>query len=446
MWDTIHAISTPEGMSLLGILRVSGIEAFTIVQKLIPETSLEAWPTYTKGNVKLHLPSFHPFTALLWVMRKPHSYTREDVLEIHLPGAVPLLQACSSQLLRLGSRLANPGEFTQRAFLNGRLSLAQAEGILELIHSENRTQLQSALQHLAGRFTQEIQKLRHQITSLLAKIEANIDFSYHGEVEISTEEIPQSLCEISETLKKLLQQQSRLPQHSQGISVALIGHPNVGKSTLFNQLIAREEAIVSPQAGTTRDILKASFTWKGYTFLLHDSAGIEYHPQNTLTQKAQAFRQRTQENTTLHLFVFSPEEFPNPELLQNYAASSALKIAVLNKKDLPSFDPKQIPPQGVAIAAKTGEGLETLKDALVQCVQKDSSSQPGFLYLLNTRHQVALEKASLCLKRAEEISLDSLDFIAFELREASTHLATLTGEILTEDILDQIFSQFCIGK
>lgn len=444
MWDTIHAISTPEGNSPLGVIRITGPETIAFVKKIIPEMDLSLWPNFTKRAITFQLPGFSKIPGVLFCMRKPASYTCEDLVEFHLPGATPLLQTFSAHLVSSGIRLAHAGEFTSRAFMNGRISLAQAEGILELIHAENQAQLRAALHQLSGQFSQHIQQLRAQLTLLIAKIEANIDFSYHGDVEIDPHEIPRSLQEIQKTLQQIASQQSRRPQASSGTTVALIGPPNAGKSTLFNALIGQEMAITSEEAGTTRDVLEAEFSWKGCLFRVYDTAGFEEISEDFIKNQAQKFRRRLQEHCQICLFICPLERAEDLLLQEAFELISNEKLLVLSKCDLakesyPHFDFKSYP-----VSAKTGEGLISLKDALFNCVHQQQSI--GYGYLLNARQQAALQRAMICLEQAETLATSDLDFIAFELREASEHLATITGEIVSEDILAQIFQQFCIGK
>lgn len=445
MWDTIHAISTPEGVSITAIVRISGEEAIALAQKLTPKTSLENWCSFSKGKVWLQIPGFAPIPSVLFLMKKPASYTREDIVEFHLPGAVPLLQALSAHLVASGARVAYPGEFTQRAYLNGRISLTQAEGILEMIHAENQAQIKAALQQVSGKFHQEITLLREQITMLMAKIEANIDFAYHGDVEIDPDVIPLSLQELQNSLKQLVSQKAKIPQMSQGIPVALIGPPNAGKSTLFNTLTGKDYAIISEQAGTTRDILDAPFSWKTYSFRLYDTAGIEAVSENIVQNKAQAFRQRVQEHAQLCLFLADPIQFQNPSILAAYQALPDPKLLILNKCDL-SLPTPDLPFPVLKISAKEGIGIDALKDRLVEKMASDKTSLSGYGYLLNARQSASLQQSLACIERAQENATTDLDFIAFELREAANHLAVVTGEIVSEDVLTQIFAQFCIGK
>ncbi len=455
--DTIAAIATPLGEGGLAVLRVSGPCAFVIVDACFrpsgtrhQKPSLAASHTVHYGHV-LHGDRIID-DVLATVFRAPRSFTGEDTVEISCHGGVLISRLVLGALLAAGARSAEPGEFTQRAFLNGRLDLAQAEAVADLIHSRTELALGVARQQLAGRLSTRIGTLRDALMHTLAHVEAHLDFP---DEDISPDtgaalqrRVRDSITQVEELLASAAE--GRLLRN--GVRAAIIGRPNAGKSSLLNLLLGHDRAIVSPVAGTTRDTIEETANIRGLPVIFVDTAGLR-DAADVLEAEGIRRSRAAAEQAELLLHVLDASEALHPDdekLLQEFAHRA--RVLVLNKTDLPRRLSFSLPlPDGIAIvelACATGAGLENLKDTLKAMVWRGEVSAENLDIAINARHHDALSRARTALQRALEAWREqaTLELIAADLRMAVTAVGEVVGKTTTEDLLDRIFSTFCLGK
>src|SRR5215471_12979305 len=466
--DTIAAIATPPGIGGIGVIRVSGPGAFATVQPLLRQasgrTDLPQSHLLTYGHI------IDPTTGeifdevLVTFMRAPRTYTREDVAEIQGHGGPLLLQRMLQLILAQGVRLARPGEFTMRAFLNGRLDLAQAEAVMDLIHAQTEAGLRLAMQQFRGRVSEQVQEARHNIQGAVARIEASIDFP---EEDVPTPR-PEELCPLVVAAQRqvdaLLAGSEQGQLYRQGLRTAIIGRPNVGKSSLLNALLRSERAIVTPIAGTTRDTVEEVANLYGIPLHLIDTAGIT--PTDDPIEQIGVQRSRAAaESADLILLVFDGAE---KLTVQDQRVSQELwtmgfnngkvphrpVILVANKADCPQKleldEVRSMWPGAPCVATSTlsGIGLPQLEETISDQVLAGKTLQRESVLITSARHQEALRRAAQHLQ-ASLVTLEQglpLDFVSIDLRTAYDALGEVTGETVTEDLLDKIFSEFCIGK
>ncbi len=453
--DTIAAISTPLGEGGLAVIRVSGGEALAVadrcfepVGKRSVKPSMAASHTIQFGRV-VH--QGRPVDeVLVAVMRAPRTYTREDVVEISCHGGILPAKLVLDAVLANGARLAEPGEFTQRAFLNGRLDLAQAEAVADIIHSRTELALAAAEEQLAGKLSQRINRLRDDLMLVLAHVEAHIDFP---DEDIAPDTHAQLLGRIDAGLAfmdELLRTANEGQILRRGFRVAIVGRPNVGKSSLLNHLLGHDRAIVSPIPGTTRDTIEETANIRGLPVVFIDTAGLreagEAIEAEGIRRSHQAMRQ-----ADLILHVLDGAESLQVED-ERYLAefSGKPRLVVRNKSDLPAR--LQLPPgladRCVAVSCLTGAGLESLKDAIKETVWAGDIRSEMLEVMINSRHQDALRRAREAATRAGEAlrAGATLELVALDLRIATNAVGEIVGKTAVDDLLDAIFSQFCIGK
>jgi tRNA modification GTPase len=462
--DTICAIATPMGEGGIGIVRVSGSKAIDTASALTQLRSGKALcdaPSRTLHHADLlearadrvdQSSSPGPLDeALVVVMRAPHSYTGEDVVEFHCHGGTLVLQTLCEALLRHGARMAEPGEFTKRAFLNGRLDLTQAEAVLDTIRAKTSGSLRIAQSQLRGRLSKEIDAMRDSLIGLLAHVEAAIDFTEEDLVFVPTEELLVGLQTAATTITRLLQTCDEGRILREGVTVAIVGRPNVGKSSLLNALLSTDRAIVTPIPGTTRDVLEEVLNIRGVPMRLLDTAGVR--ETTDLVEQEGVRRTRTAMEDAELLLVLLDGSCPLTEDDRRLLAEQHEKtrIVVVNKSDLPVVLAEADlakPDPLVWISAKTGAGLDALRDGMRNAVLR-SDFEPGEAAIVTRlRHRTALLKAheSLLSTTASVEARLSGEFIAMDLRAAIEALGEITGVVTTDDILDRIFRDFCIGK
>jgi tRNA modification GTPase len=460
--DTIVAIATPPGQGGIAIVRISGPQAEETARKIFvlarSQETLVSHHLYV-GHIIDPLTGNPLDQGLLTVMRAPRSYTGEHVAEIHCHGGSFITRRVLAALLSQGARLAQPGEFTKRAFLNGRLDLSQAEAVIDLIQAQSDQGLQLAWEQLSGRLSQCCAQLREKVLDLTAYLEAFIDFP--------EEDLPQrTQTELAQTTAVLIQELAALSAtfvqgkvYREGIRTAIVGKPNVGKSSLLNLLAGTERAIVTAVPGTTRDVLEETVVVAGVPLVLWDTAGL----RDSADEVERIGIERAKagiRGAELVLVVFDASQAFD-ERDQSVCAELTDKVVIplFNKVDLPvvmtaadlpavlfSFGPP------VLLSAKCGTGMAELEERIVQAVfgaeRSPVQEQTGGIIVSRERHRDALVKAEHSLRQAYE-SLDSglpLDLVAVDLRAALDHIGTITGHVTTEDILDRVFSEFCIGK
>ncbi len=451
--DTIVALATPPGVGAIGVIRVSGKETIPLVNAQFKGKDISKVPSHSIAYGTLRSDDGTILDeVLVSVFKGPHSYTKEDVIEISSHGSPFILQKIIELLMEKGARLAKPGEFTQRAFINGRFDLAQAEAVADLIASENQAMQQTAMKQMRGGFSDEIKQLRERLVHFASMIELELDFSEEDVEFADRGEVERLILEIKSTLEPLIESFKWGNVIKNGVPIVIAGKPNAGKSTLLNALLNEQRAIVSEIEGTTRDTIEDQITIQGITFRFIDTAGL----RDTEDQVEKIGVQRTQEKlreASLVLFLLdlkktSIEEFQN-ELAPVLSSGTAF-LVLGNKTDLLSEDELKAWTDRhpiLPLSASTHEGLEKLKDHLVAKVREDKVSSNQTI-VTNSRHYQALVKTQSALNKVLE-SLDSGvtgDFLAMDIREALHHLGEITGEITTDDLLDNIFSKFLYRK
>ncbi len=455
--DTIAAISTPLGPGGIGIVRISGPQARAISQQIFRRKKGQG-PIlshhFTLGEI-LHPEDQTVLDEVLLVyMDQPKTYTREDVVEIQCHSGALILQEILQTVLHSGARLAEPGEFTKRAFLNGRIDLTQAEAVMDLIYSRTQRALDLANRQLSGQLAAKIKGLREGLLDLLTRMEAGIDFPEEEIPELTPGEITTSVQTAADELAALLRTygEGKLVRH--GITAAIVGKPNVGKSSLLNALLKEDRAIVTPLPGTTRDIIEEVVAIQGIPVRLMDTAGLR-PAQDPIEEEGVRRTRDCLAAADLVLWVLDGSSSLTLEDLDILPLVRAKKtIVVLNKNDLPqnlrAEDLLVHLPQApcTPLSALQGTGLERLKEAMQRMILNGQDQPSAEVILSNLRHQQALEEAQKALVQALEANRKNLpyEFIATDLRQGLEALGEITGDSITEDVLDRIFDQFCIGK
>jgi tRNA modification GTPase len=450
--DTIAAIATPLGQGGIGIVRLSGPEALAVARRLfVPSgrVALDGAVSHRLIHGRVRNPDDgHTLDeALLAYMRAPGSYTGQDVVEIQGHGGPTPLRAILSACLRQGARMAHEGEFTLRAFLNGRLDLAQAEAVLDIITSRTEAALRVALNQLGGRLSGEIRALRQGLLGALAYLEAAIDF---GE-DVPAQDIAPDLQAHGERLAWLLGEAERGMVYRQGVRTVIVGRPNVGKSSLLNRLLRAERAIVTPVPGTTRDTLEETLQIQGVPLVLTDTAGIA--ESDDLVERLGIERSRqSAAQADLALVVFDASAPPGPEDAQVAAlAAGRPAVVALNKSDLPAADDygallPEVP--HIPVSALTGEGLPELERCLVETIFAGQVAAADEPLASNPRHRDLLQQALAHVQDACRALAAGLpdDLVAIDVAAAVDALGAITGERASEELLATIFGRFCIGK
>jgi len=453
--DTIAAIATPIGEGGLAVIRISGAQALVTADKcFIPAGRSSSKPSSAESHT-IHFGHIERDgrtidEVLLAVMRGPRTFTREDVVEITCHGGILPAKMVLETVLRNGARLAEPGEFTRRAFLNGRIDLAQAEAVTDLIHSRTELALQAANEQLAGKLSQRINQLRDKMLQTLAHVEAHIDFP---DEDIAPDTRNQLLARLEKGIQfmtELLRTASEGQILRHGIRAAIIGRPNAGKSSLLNQLLGRDRAIVSPIPGTTRDTIEETANIRGLPVVFIDTAGLREARDEIELEGIRRSRQSLERaEFILHVFdAAEPLLIADQQFLSEFAAKK--QILVRNKIDLPCK--LDFPPQPglrvVDVCCLTGKGIESLKDCIKELVWSGEIKSEMLQVMINSRHQDALTRACSATQRAMEAlrGEQTLELVAMDLRIGVNAVGEIVGKTTTEDLLDTIFSQFCIGK
>ena len=461
--DTITALATPSGAGAIAVIRVSGIKAIPICSSIFQAVSGKKLSSVKSHTVHLGLLKDGQRTldqVLATVFKDPQSYTGEDVVEFSCHGSMYIQQEILQLLLRSGCRMANAGEFTMRAFLNGKMDLSQAEAVADLISSENAASHQIAIQQMRGGFSTEIAKLREELLNFASLIELELDFA-EEDVEFADKAQFRALLEkIQQVLKHLIDSFALGNVIKNGIPIAIVGEPNVGKSTLLNALLNEERAIVSHIAGTTRDTIEDEIVIEGIGFRFIDTAGIRETKDEIETIGIQKTFEKIM-NAKVVVYLADATSLINndkrslaiekkvEELKQKHKDKTVLLL--INKSD--TLNPadtiklKKSHPSALFLSAKTKEGVETFTSALLSMVNTGALSKDETI-VTNTRHYHALLKALEEIIKVQE-GLDegrSGDLLAVDIRQALFHFGEITGEITSDDLLGNIFANFCIGK
>lgn len=458
MNDTITAIATPSGEGGIGIIRISGKDALAIASNLFHPATGEALQEPEPQKV-LFGEVCDPESkqcidqVLLTFFKGPKSYTAEDVIEISAHGGTWITSRILELILGQGARLAEPGEFTRRAFTNGKLDLTQAEAVADVIDSASDKALISALAQLKGGLSRRLGTLHETLLNAQAQLEATIDFSEDGLTFQSREATQNQIQQVENDLRKLVHsfQQGRI--YREGMRIALVGKPNVGKSSLLNALLREDRAIVTAYAGTTRDTLEERVRIKDTHIIIIDSAGLRNNPE-VIEEEGIERTRLALEKSDLVLVVFDQSEplDDNDKLLMN-AVGEKPRLVVLNKSDLPSsWPPDQLKEfltgeQPINLSAKTLEGFDSLEEVLYQKAIGGERATESII-ITRERHRDHLQQAAEALQRASESLLEGLseELVAVDVTLAMEHLGAVLGKTFEEDLLDKIFGQFCIGK
>ena len=461
--DTITAISTPTGQGGIGIVRLSGKKALDIADEIFisrsgSKPSSFKHSTVRYGNVINKKRNETIDEALLTVMRAPKSYTKEDVVEISCHGGTVSLRSILMLTVRLGARLAEPGEFTKRAFLNGRIDLPQAEAVLDIIQAKTDAFLQVSTNQLKGDLSTELEQIREQLMSIYIEIEAIVNFP---EDEIDASAQAQDFVPIQEKIqeaKRRVEDLLKTSEHGKilkdGIKIVLCGRSNVGKSSLLNSLLKTPRAIVSDIAGTTRDTIEETAQIRGIPFQLIDTAGI-LEPRDLIEEEAIKRSHMVIAGADLILFVFdSGEDLTDEDESLMRAVNGQNVLAILNKCDLAQvinedlIKEKYQDTKVFKVSALKRVGIDALEAAIIENVWHDQKIDTHSLLISNVRHIHALESCSTSLAKGQEILKDgvSLEFVSEEIKIAVNFLDSITGRNIDMDLLNNIFSQFCIGK
>lgn len=458
--DTIIALATASGAGAIAVLRISGTEAITIsntIFKSIHNKQLKDQPTHTVHLGHIVDADRVLDEVLVSVFKNPQSYTGEDVVEISCHGSSYIQQEIMQLCIRKGCRAASPGEFTLRAFLNGKMDLSQAEAVADLIASDSAAAHQIAMQQMRGGFSSEIKILREELLNFASLIELELDFSEEDVEFADRKQFEDLLQRIRRVLKYLLDSFSTGNVIKNGVPIAIIGAPNVGKSTLLNALINEDKAIVSNIAGTTRDAIEDEITIEGVKFRFIDTAGIR---QTEDTVEAigieKTFEKMAQSQVILQLFDASKITTASSQEILKQIQDTATQypekqlLIIVNKMDTSShkvikdcLDSQEF----LGLSAKTGEGVAILKTQLLGLVQMGKLRNNDTI-ITNARHYDALGQALENIQNVQNGLQNGLsgDLLAIDIREALHHFGRITGEISTDDLLGNIFSNFCIGK
>lgn len=471
--DTILAVSTPSGRSLKVIIRLSGKDVFGCLgsafmpgdgEKITHEKGFSS----CQGHIHLESEKIR-IPVCIYIMKSPNSYTREDIIEIHTFGSPPLLEMLMETLLSSGSknvcrgngkeavkniRIAEPGEFTKRAFLNGRISLAEAESVLHIIRSQTDSELLMAVSNLKGRLTERMNDIQGELVKLCARIEAAIDFLDQDIELITLDETKEQLEHIKEKLY-IVAGSGQKPRISHyGVKTVLVGWPNAGKSSLFNKLLNHSRAIVTQVSGTTRDTLEADVDLEGINFRIIDTAGIAYGKG----ELESVIEQRTSgsiDTAQIVIFVIDGCMNLSSEQIKFFdSITTRSKIIVINKIDLQQktcyedLSPEMNTFPVIKTSVLTGEGLNELKKTMVSSVFENNIDLSASDVVFTMRQRVVLNRALDILEQTSDSLNEGIGYelVAIDLRKALDTIGEVTGEVLTDDILDRIFSEFCIGK
>ena len=456
--ETIAAIATPPGIGGVGLIRVSGPTAEEIARRLFRPLPPGNFLSHHLYHGRIIAPTTGAILdeVLVAFLKGPHSYTGEDTLEISCHGGPLILRTVLEAVFQTGARPAERGEFTQRAFLNNRLDLAQAEAVLDIITAKTRPGLALAIDCLSGKLSEPIEAIRSEVIDLLAGVEAAIDFSEDDGVEETSDEALRRIRKLIDKIAALAATHRQGRIYREGIGVVIAGRPNVGKSSLLNRILGEKRAIVTPIPGTTRDFIEETVDIGGIPVRLTDTAGLRL-PENAIEKEGIDLvweRLKTADAVLVLLDGSADLTADDRELLVKMISKPMLPV--LNKSDLPQrLDEKSLrgllpegTPPAIRISAKYGDGLDRLTAALRDLVLATPAEESPEAMIVHLHQKTALKKAAAGLARAREGLLVALppELVALELREALNALGEITGKTTPEEVLDRIFANFCIGK
>lgn len=458
-FDTIAAISTAPGEGAISMVRLSGNQALEIADEIFVagKKKLSQVDSHTIHYGHIYDDKRDGFLdeVMVSVLKAPKTFTREDIIEINCHGGMVVTNQILQLVLRKGARLAEPGEFTKRAFLNGRIDLSQAEAVMDLIQAKTDQSMQMAYQQLEGRLSTLIKSLRQEILETLAQVEVNIDYPEYDDVEEMTSQLMLTTAKhIEEKIEQLLKTATQGKILREGLQTAIIGRPNVGKSSLLNYLLDEEKAIVTDIAGTTRDVIEEYVNVNGVPLKLIDTAGIRQTEDVVEKIGVERSKKALQQADLVLLVLNQAEALTKEDLALLDLTKQSKRIILLNKTDLPSaLDRAQLQEVAqdspvFAISVLAQDGLEQLEQAIKDLFFAGQTQSKEASYVSNTRHISLLEQALASLKEVEN-GIDAgmpVDLVQMDLTRCWDLLGEITGESVQDELITQLFSQFCLGK
>lgn len=455
LFDTIAAISTPRGEGGIGIVRISGNNALDILEKIFKPKSGKA----IKGLRNYSINYGHIFDGktlvdevLVSIMKAPNTYTREDIVEINCHGGFVITEKVLEVVLKNGARIAEIGEFTRRAFLNGRIDLTQAEAVIDLIHGKTEKSVSLSLNQLRGDLKEQIEHLKKLVLDVAAHINVVLDYPEEGIDDPLPEHLVENLQEVLDTTDRLIRSYDKGKMIKEGIKTAIVGKPNVGKSSILNSVLKEERAIVTHVAGTTRDVIEEVVNLKGIPLVLVDTAGIRKTDdlvENIGVEKSK----KLIESADLILFVVDGSRPLDEEDIKIHEAIKAEKvIGILNKIDIKEdidLSPLTKISKWLEISAIKNQGIDEMEEEIYRhIIDENIEDSSQKITITNVRHKSALEKTKQSIENIFETIESGLpmDLMAVDIKGALDSLSEVTGEISSEDLLDHIFSNFCVGK
>ena len=452
-FDTITAIATPLGEGAIGIVRISGTEAVAIANRIFQGKNLETVDSHTLNYGHILDPDKDEILdeVMVGVMRAPRTFTREDVIEINTHGGIAVTNEILQLILRQGARMAEPGEFTKRAFLNGRVDLTQAEAIMDIIRAKTDKAMNIAVRQLDGSLKDLIDNTRQEILNTLAQVEVNIDYPEYDDVEeMTTALLREKTQEFQTLLENLLQTARRGKILREGLSTAIIGRPNVGKSSLLNNLLREDKAIVTDIAGTTRDVIEEYVNIKGVPLKLIDTAGIRETDDIVEKIGVERSRQALAEADLILLVLNASEKLTEQDRALLALSDMTRRIVLLNKTDLKEeIEAEELPEDVIRISVLKNQNIVQIEERINQLFFDNAGIvEQDATYLSNSRHISLIEQAVQSLQAVNE-GLEfgmPVDLLQVDLTRTWQILGEITGDAAPDELITQLFSQFCLGK
>ncbi|HFH3126001.1 tRNA uridine-5-carboxymethylaminomethyl(34) synthesis GTPase MnmE [Streptococcus dysgalactiae] len=452
-FDTITAISTPLGEGAIGIVRLSGTDALAIAQSVFKGKNLEQVASHTINYGHIIDPKTGTIIdeVMVSVMLAPKTFTRENVVEINTHGGIAVTNEILQLLIRQGARMAEPGEFTKRAFLNGRVDLTQAEAVMDIIRAKTDKAMTIAVKQLDGSLSQLINDTRQEILNTLAQVEVNIDYPEYDDVEeMTTALLREKTQEFQSLLESLLRTAKRGKILREGLSTAIIGRPNVGKSSLLNNLLREDKAIVTDIAGTTRDVIEEYVNIKGVPLKLVDTAGIRETDDLVEQIGVERSKKALQEADLVLLVLNASEKLTDQDRALLNLSQDSNRIILLNKTDLEQkIELEQLPDDYIPISVLTNQNINLIEDRINQLFFDNAGLvEQDATYLSNARHISLIEKAVQSLEAVNDgLALGMpVDLLQVDLTRTWEILGEITGDAAPDELITQLFSQFCLGK
>ncbi|MCR4436534.1 MAG: tRNA uridine-5-carboxymethylaminomethyl(34) synthesis GTPase MnmE [Clostridiales bacterium] len=457
MEDTIAAISTPQGTGGIGIVRISGEKAFAIAGKVFRgKKPFEQLKSHTVSLGKIIDPQSGAMVdeVLLSKMVKPHTYTREDIVEINCHGGTAVIRKILELVIKEGARLAEPGEFTKRAFLNGRIDLSQAEAVIDLINSKTKESSRAAAAQLEGKLSRKLKAARDRLIELIAHMEVTFDYPEHDIEEVTGREVYRETKEIKETLCELARGFEKGRILREGLNAVIVGRPNVGKSSLLNELSGKNRAIVTDIPGTTRDVIEEYIDMNGIPVRIVDTAGIRETSDVVEKIGVERTQKEINEADLVIMMVDAAEGIKEEDWAILQTVRDKKLVVLINKVDLAEqrvigeIEEKLAGYGPIRTSIKEEKGLDQLENAITRLFVKGEINPNSEVLVTNVRHKSLMDDAvrSLSEAMASYEAGMPLDCIAIDIKNAAESLGQITGESVSEDVMHRIFSRFCVGK